>query len=65
MDFRLTEEQEFFRKTIAETVDRLIVPKAEEIDEKDEFPWDLWREFAKLGYMGLRYPEEYGGISAK
>jgi len=64
MDFRLTEEQEFFRKTIAETVDRLIVPKAEEIDEKDEFPWDLWREFAKLGYMGLRYPEEYGGMGA-
>lgn len=64
MEFRLTEEQEFFRKTIAETVDRLIVPKAEEIDEKDEFPWDLWKEFAKLGYMGLRYPEEYGGMGA-
>lgn len=64
MDFALTEEQEFFKKIITETVDRLIVPKACEIDQKDEFPWELWREFSKLGYLGLRYPEEIGGMNA-
>ena len=64
MDFALTEEQEFFKKMISETVDRLVVPKAREIDEKDEFPWELWREFGKLGYLGLRYPEEIGGMNA-
>lgn len=64
MDFGLTEEQEFFKKMIAETVDRMIVPKAAEIDEKDEFPRELWREFAKLGYLGLRYPESIGGMNA-
>ena len=64
MDFALTEEQEFFRKTMVDTIDRMVVPKAVEIDEKDEFPWDLWREFSKLGYLGLRYPEEIGGMDA-
>lgn len=64
MDFRLAEEQEFFKKTITATVDRLVVPKAREIDEKDEFPWELWHEFSKLGYLGLRYPEEVGGMNA-
>jgi alkylation response protein AidB-like acyl-CoA dehydrogenase len=64
MDFALTEEQEFFKKMVTETVDRMVVPKAREIDEKDEFPWELWREFSKLGYMGLRYPEEIGGMNA-
>jgi len=64
MDFRLTDEQEFFKKTITDTVDRLVVPKAREIDETDEFPWELWREFSKLGYLGLRYPEEVGGMNA-
>jgi butyryl-CoA dehydrogenase len=64
MDFALTEEQEFFRKMISETVDRMIVPKAREIDETDEFPWELWREFSSLGYLGLRYPEEIGGMNA-
>ena len=64
MDFRLNEQQEFFQRIIAETVDRMIAPLAQEIDEKDEFPWDLWREFAKLGYLGLRYPEGMGGMDA-
>ena len=64
MNFTLTEEHEFFKKTITETVDRLIVPKAREIDETDEFPWELWRDFSKLGYLGLRYPEEIGGMNA-
>lgn len=64
MDFAFTEEQEFFKKIITETVDRLIVPKAREIDEKEEFPWELWREFTGLGYLGLRYPEEIGGMNA-
>jgi alkylation response protein AidB-like acyl-CoA dehydrogenase len=64
MDFSLTEEQEFFKKVIIDTVDRMIVPKAREIDEKDEFPHELWREFGTLGYLGLRYPEEIGGMNA-
>jgi alkylation response protein AidB-like acyl-CoA dehydrogenase len=64
MNFALTEEQDFFRKMITETVDKMVVPKAREIDEKDEFPWELWRDFSKLGYLGLRYPEEIGGMNA-
>ena len=64
MDFALTEEQEFFKKMITDAVNRMIVPKAQEIDEKDEFPWELWREFTRLGYLGLRYPEEIGGMNA-
>jgi len=64
MDFRLSEQQEFFQKIVAETVDRMVVPMAQRIDETDEFPWELWREFAALGYLGLRYPEELGGMNA-
>jgi alkylation response protein AidB-like acyl-CoA dehydrogenase len=64
MDFALTEEQSFFKKVITDTVDRMVVPKAQEIDLTDEFPWELWREFSALGYLGLRYPEEVGGMNA-
>ena len=64
MDFSLTEEQEFFRKTVQDTVDKMIIPHAREMDEKDEFPWQLWwRDFARLGYLGLRYPESIGGLT--
>ena len=61
MNFAFTEEQEFFKKIITDTVDKMVVPRAREIDEKDEFPWELWKDFTKLGYLGLRYPEEIGG----
>ena len=64
MDFRFSEEHEFFRTTVRDAVDRLIRPRAQEIDEAGEFPMDLWKEFAALGYLGLRHPEEYGGMEA-
>ncbi len=64
MDFKFTEEQEFFRAQVRDTVDRLIRPRIQEIDEADEFPMDLWKQFAELGYLGLRHPEEYGGLEA-
>lgn len=64
MDFRFTEEQELFRRTVADFVDREVVPVAQELDEREEFPWDLFRRIAQLGWLGVRYPEEYGGAGA-
>jgi alkylation response protein AidB-like acyl-CoA dehydrogenase len=64
MDFQLSEEQGFFKKTVADTIDKIVAPRSQEIDEKDEFPLELWKEFSKLGYLGLRYPEKIGGLNA-
>lgn len=64
VDFRYTDEQEFFRKTVADMVAKVITPHAEELDREDEFNEPLFKEFAKLGYFGLRYPEELGGMDA-
>jgi len=62
LDFSFAEEQEFFRQTVRDAVNRLIMPRVQELDEKEEFPWDLWKEFAALGYLGLRNKEKYGGM---
>lgn len=64
MEFRFTEEQDFFRSQVKDTVDRLIRPRVREIDEKDVFPRDLWDEMARLGYFGLRHEERWGGMEA-
>ncbi len=64
MDYRFSEEQEFFRNQVRGVVDRMILPRAAEIDRLGEFPRDLWDEFAALGYFGLRHPEQYGGQAA-
>jgi len=63
LDFNFTEEQEFFRQMVRDAVNRLIMPKVKELDEREEFPWDLWKEFAALGYLGLRHDEKYGGMA--
>src|SRR5512135_621721 len=63
LDFNFTEEQEFFRQTVRDAVNRLIVPKVAELDASEEFPSDLWKEFAALGYLGLRHEEKYGGMA--
>ena len=62
LDFNFSEEQEFFRQMVRDAVNRLIMPRVKELDEKEEFPWDLWKEFAALGYLGLRHKEKYGGM---
>jgi alkylation response protein AidB-like acyl-CoA dehydrogenase len=64
LDYSFTMGEEFFRQTIRNVVNRLIMPRVAELDEKEEFPWDLWKEFAALGYLGLRHEEKYGGMNA-
>ena len=56
-----TSEQESFRRSVARFVDAEVVPAAEAIDERAEFPTALFRRVGELGYFGLRYPEAYGG----
>src|SRR5574341_58475 len=64
MDFRLTEEQERFRQSVGQFVEREVVPVAAHIDEAGEFPRALFDHCAALGYLGLRYPESVGGAGA-
>jgi butyryl-CoA dehydrogenase len=59
-----TSEQEEFRKTVARFVDAEIVPAAQAVDEHAEFPGALFRRLGALGWLGLRYPEKYGGADA-
>jgi alkylation response protein AidB-like acyl-CoA dehydrogenase len=38
-----------------------LAPRAAEIDETGEFPWDIVKKMGELGLMGIPWPEEYGG----
>ncbi|MCK4449196.1 MAG: acyl-CoA dehydrogenase family protein, partial [Anaerolineae bacterium] len=61
MDFQLTEEQGMFRRMVREFAEKEIAPRAEEIDETDQFPDDIFRRMGELGIIGLPFPEKYGG----
>ncbi|HOG18413.1 MAG TPA: acyl-CoA dehydrogenase family protein [Syntrophales bacterium] len=56
-----TEEQKMFVDQLRKMVDSKVAPRAAEIDEKGEFPWELKELFQEMGLLGLGVPEEYGG----
>ncbi|MBI5359201.1 MAG: acyl-CoA dehydrogenase family protein [Planctomycetes bacterium] len=64
MNFKFSEEHQAFRQSVARFVDKEVVPQAQAIDERGEFPKELFSRAGELGYFGLRYPEEIGGSNA-
>jgi len=63
MDFTLSEEQEMLRKSARDfLVDKCPKTLVREMEEDEKgYPPELWREMAGLGWMGLVFPEQYGG----
>ncbi|MGB9903365.1 MAG: acyl-CoA dehydrogenase family protein [Desulfotomaculales bacterium] len=55
------EEHEILRKSVRSFVQKEITPFVEEWEEKGEFPRDLFKRMGDLGFLGLKYAEEYGG----
>jgi butyryl-CoA dehydrogenase len=64
MDFTLTEQEAMIRKLARDFADRSVKPVAMEIDRRCEFPFELAREMGALGYFGLPYPTDCGGVGA-
>ncbi len=58
------EEHEAFRRTVRAVVDKELRPYAAEWEAAEEFPLSLYRRFGELGFLGLKYPEAYGGSAA-
>lgn len=61
MDFKLTDGQEMLKKTVREFAEKVVGPRAEEVDQTGIFPRDTFEQMAKLGLTGIGTPEEYGG----
>jgi acyl-CoA dehydrogenase len=49
------------RESIRRFVEKEVVPKAHAWEEQGYVPRALLREMGRLGFLGLRYPEEFGG----
>jgi len=61
LDFSFTDEQQQLRRTIREFAEAEIKPHIMEWDETSHFPQELIPQLAKLGLLGVIFPEEYGG----
>jgi alkylation response protein AidB-like acyl-CoA dehydrogenase len=64
MDFNLTEAEKMLEGQAREFAQKTIMPQAAQIDREDRFPIELLRELGRMGYKGLPFPREYGGVGA-
>jgi alkylation response protein AidB-like acyl-CoA dehydrogenase len=58
----LTDTQKAIVETVREFVEKEVIPVADEMEHRDEFPDDIVDKMKELGLFGLNVPEEYGGI---
>ncbi len=64
MDFALNEQEKMIQSMARDFAQRWVKPVAMEIDRKCEFPFELAKEMGSMGYFGLPYPPDYGGVGA-
>lgn len=61
MQFDLGEDVNALRETVHRWAQERVRPIAAEVDRKNAFPNELWREMGELGLLGITVSEELGG----
>ncbi|HXZ87756.1 MAG TPA: acyl-CoA dehydrogenase family protein [Candidatus Binataceae bacterium] len=64
MDFELNDEQRQIRATLAEFAEREIKPFSAKWDKDETFPRHVIEKIGELGFLGVAFPEKYGGGGA-
>jgi alkylation response protein AidB-like acyl-CoA dehydrogenase len=62
--YRLPDEHQMLREAVRSLADDKIAPRAAEIDETGEFPYDVLDALVRAGFHAVHIPEEYGGAGA-
>ena len=59
--YSIPQQHEDFRDLVRQIARDEVAPRAAEIDQKDEYPWDMRKLLAEQDILGLPFAEEYGG----
>ena len=62
MDFTFTEDQNDLRDNVREWVNGELKPLAAQIDREKKIPDAVLSQIKELGFLGIPFPEEYGGL---
>ncbi len=57
-----TEEHELFRQSLKEFLQKEVVPHIDKWEKKGTIERFIWKKFGEMGYFGINYPEQYGGL---
>ena len=58
-----TEEHQVFRESFKNFLQKEVVPHIEKWEKTGSIDRFIWKKFGDMGYFGLSYPEEYGGLN--
>jgi len=61
MDFNLSDSQLEVQRLARDFAQNKIAPVAMKYDESQEFPMELAKELGEMGFLGIIFPEKYGG----
>ena len=62
MEYFLSEEQKTLKGLARKIAEQRILPVRAELDEREEFPWDLIKEMASSDLLRVFIPAEYEGL---
>ena len=62
MDFSLSKTEQLFLQMVRSFAQNEVKPLAAEVDEQERFPEETVAKMAKLGFFGIPFPVEYGGM---
>ena len=58
-----TEEHQLFRQSLKDFLQKEVVPHIEKWEKTGQIERFIWEKFGEMGFFGLAYPEEYGGLN--
>ena len=61
MELFLKDEHRQVREMARKFADEVVAPRARGLDENEDFPTDIVKQMGELGFLGLPFPEHYGG----
>ncbi len=59
-----TADHELFRQTVRQFMENEVVPHAEAWEKEQRIPRSIWKKMGELGFLGINFPEQYGGAAA-
>ena len=62
MDYLLTEDQKMIKDLARQIAEEYVLPVRAELDETEEFPWEIMKILAQADMFRVFIPEEYGGL---
>ena len=60
--YYFTEEHELFRDSLRKYLQREVVPHIDQWEEERQIPKEVWKNMGDMGFLGLSYPAEFGGL---